>query len=148
MGRTPAKFLAVLPIQLPIQNPPNCTIESDETGLITTENEQLTGLLSALQAEGPRSRLGDVVRSNNELFHSPRRRNRASFLREGEAVDRFTFETFVRVQVLLRGLDVAMAHELLDGDDVAPAFKQSGRVGVAELVERGVWDFGGIGDFL
>jgi hypothetical protein len=37
----------------------------------------------------------------------------------------------------------AMAHQLLDSDGVAAAFKQTRRVGVAEFVGRCVRDFGG-----
>ena len=43
------------------------------------------------------------------------------FLREGEALRGLAFEGFVGVQVLARGFDVAMAHQLLDGDNVAAA---------------------------
>ena len=39
-----------------------------------------------------------------------------------------------------------MAHEALDGDDVAAAFKKPGRVGVAEFVEGGMFDAGAVGD--
>jgi len=38
----------------------------------------------------------------------------ALFLREGEAVDGLAFEGFVRIEVFSRGVDVAMAHQLLD----------------------------------
>jgi hypothetical protein len=62
------------------------------------------------------------------------------FLREGEAVDGFAFQGFVRVQVLAGSFDVAMAHQPLDGDDVAPAFEQSRCVGVAEFVQSRVRD--------
>ncbi len=38
------------------------------------------------------------------------------FLGEGEAVDGFAFEGFVRVEVLAGGFDVAVAHQPLHGD--------------------------------
>ena len=43
------------------------------------------------------------------------------------------------------GLDVAMAHELLDGDDVAAALDESRGIRVAEFVQRCARDFGGFG---
>jgi hypothetical protein len=70
------------------------------------------------------------------------------FLGEGEAGDGLAFEGFVGVEVLLGGLDVAVTHQFLHGDDVTAAFQQSRGIGVAEFVERGVLDFGGFGDFL
>ena len=36
------RFVA-LPIQLPIQNPPNCTVKSEESALMATETKQLRG---------------------------------------------------------------------------------------------------------
>jgi hypothetical protein len=50
-------------------------------------------------------------------------RHAALIFREGEAVDGFAFEGFVRVEVLTGGVDVAMAHQLLHGDDIAAALK-------------------------
>ena len=44
-----------------------------------------------------------------------------SFLRKREAHDGFAFQGFVGVEALAGGFDVAMAHQLLDGDDVAAA---------------------------
>jgi len=67
--------------------------------------------------------------------------------RKGEAVHRTPLQRFVGVEVLPRGFDVAVAHELLDGHDVAAAFEEPCRVGVPEFVERGVGHFGG-GNFL
>jgi hypothetical protein len=49
---------------------------------------------------------------------------RLLFLREGEAVDGFSFEGFVGVQVLARCFDIAMAHQFLDSDYVAAAFRR------------------------
>lgn len=58
---------------------------------------------------------------------------RPLFLGQGEAVDGFAFEGFVRVQVLTGSVEVAMAHQALHRDDVAAALKQARGVGVAVL---------------
>ena len=68
------------------------------------------------------------------------RQPRVSSLGEGEAVDGLAFAGFVRIEVFSRGVDVAMSHELLDGDNIAAAFKEPRGVGVAELVQCRVRD--------
>ncbi len=59
---------------------------------------------------------------------------------ERQFVDGGAFEGVVGVQVLARGVEIRVSHEVLDGDDVAPFLKEARRIGVTELVQRGVLD--------
>ena len=59
---------------------------------------------------------------------------------EGEAADGFAFEGVVGVQILARGIEIGMSHEVLDCDDVAAFLQKACGVGVSELVKCGVSD--------
>src|ERR1017187_5405641 len=63
---------------------------------------------------------------------------------KGEVVDRASLEFLVRIKVLPRGIEIAVSHEFLHGHNVTPAFKETGRVGVPELVEGGARDLGSV----
>ena len=57
-----------------------------------------------------------------------------------EFADGFAFQGVVGVQVLARGVEVRVAHEMLDGNDIAAFFKEARGVGVTEFVQRSVLD--------
>jgi hypothetical protein len=59
---------------------------------------------------------------------------------ERKAVDGLAFEVFVGVQVLAGGVDVGVAKEFLDSDDVASTLQQPRSVRVAEFGEGCVFD--------
>ena len=59
---------------------------------------------------------------------------------EGEAADGFAFERVVGVQILARGIEVGVSHEVLDCDDVAAFLQKPRGVCVPELMKCGVPD--------
>jgi hypothetical protein len=67
-------------------------------------------------------------------------------LSEFEAVGRFALEALVGIEVLARGFDVAMPHEVLDGDDIGAGFQEPGGVRMPEFVEGRPADVSGFGD--
>src|SRR5205823_2654202 len=65
---------------------------------------------------------------------------------QGELAHRVTFQLLIRVEVLPGRIDVAVPHQLLHGNDIASAFEESRRIGMAKFMQRGIRDLRCIGD--
>ncbi len=59
---------------------------------------------------------------------------------EREPAYRASLELFIRIEILPRGIEIAVPHELLHCHDIASAFEEARRIRVAEFVECGPRD--------
>lgn len=57
-----------------------------------------------------------------------------------EAAKGLALQCFVGVEVLAGGFDVAVTHQLLDGDDIAARLKVPGGIGMPEFVLCGQYN--------
>lgn len=59
----------------------------------------------------------------------------------GKPVYGFPPKLIFRIEILPRSFDIAVAHQLLNGNDVRTTFQESGRIGMSKLVQRGTGNF-------
>jgi hypothetical protein len=67
---------------------------------------------------------------------------------EGKPPYCFAFEGIVRIEILARGVEIRMSHEVLDRDDIAAFFKKSRCVRMSEFMQSSMLDASTLRDSL